>query len=121
LNHGSEESLKELSEAAEDKIKIYSCVIKFNSKISNDEITRINSLRDIEVLQKTPLWVLHRWAPLTRNKIIHRVFLHQLNDYYFICFLMTSAGTYVKEFIHSDLGRTQPNIGSLLNCKADIL
>jgi tRNA U54 and U55 pseudouridine synthase Pus10 len=55
LNHGSEESLKELSEAAEDKIKIYSCVIKFNSKISNDEITRINSLRDIEVLQKTPL------------------------------------------------------------------
>ena len=34
---------------------------------------------------------------------------------------MTSAGTYVKEFIHSDLGRTMPNLGSLLGCEADIL
>ena len=34
---------------------------------------------------------------------------------------MTSAGTYVKEFVHSDLGRTTPNIGSLLNTKSDIL
>lgn len=33
---------------------------------------------------------------------------------------MTSAGTYVKEFIHSDIGRTYPNLGSLLNCDIDI-
>lgn len=35
--------------------------------------------------------------------------------------LDTSAGTYVKEFIHGDLGRTYPNFGALLNCRADIL
>jgi tRNA pseudouridine synthase 10 len=28
---------------------------------------------------------------------------------------------YVKEFVHGDLGRTNPNFGSLLNCTADIL
>lgn len=30
-------------------------------------------------------------------------------------------GTYIKEFVHGDLGRTVPSIGSLLNCRADIL
>ena len=28
--------------------------------------------------------------------------------------LTTQAGTYIKEFVHSDLGRTEPNVGSLL-------
>ena len=35
--------------------------------------------------------------------------------------LTTQAGTYVKEFVHGDLGRTTPNVGALLGCEADIL
>ena len=35
--------------------------------------------------------------------------------------LCTQAGTYVKEFVHSDFGRTHPSVGSLLGCEADIL
>lgn len=30
------------------------------------------------------------------------------------------TGTYIKEFVHGDLGRTLPNIGSLINNAADI-
>lgn len=30
-------------------------------------------------------------------------------------------GTYIKEFVHGDLGRTVPSVGSLLGCRADIL
>jgi tRNA pseudouridine synthase 10 len=26
------------------------------------------------------------------------------------------AGTYIKEFVHGDGGRTTPNLGSLLSC-----
>ncbi len=37
-----------------------------------------------------------------------------------IC-LLASAGTYIKEFVHGDLGRTVPSVGSLLNSEADIL
>ena len=32
-----------------------------------------------------------------------------------------SAGTYIKEFVHGDLGRTTPNVGSLLGKEVDIL
>jgi len=36
--------------------------------------------------------------------------------------LVTEAGTYIKEFVHSDFGRTRPNLASLLgNCTADII
>ena len=31
------------------------------------------------------------------------------------------AGTYIKEFVHGDLGRTQPSLGSILGCEADIV
>ena len=35
--------------------------------------------------------------------------------------LTTQAGTYIKEFVHSDGGRTTPSLGSLLGCTAEIL
>lgn len=58
----------------------------------------------------TPIRVLHRRAPLTREKIIHKIKLIEINDQNYICLLATSAGTYIKEFVHSDLGRTNPNL-----------
>lgn len=69
----------------------------------------------------TPLRVLHRRSPLVRPKTIHYIRVEQLEDNYFIVDLKTESGTYIKEFIHSDFGRTRPSLGSLLGCRADIL
>jgi tRNA pseudouridine synthase 10 len=33
----------------------------------------------------------------------------------------TEAGTYIKEFVHGDLGRTNPSFASLAGATADIL
>jgi tRNA pseudouridine synthase 10 len=33
----------------------------------------------------------------------------------------TEAGTYIKEFVHGDLGRTSPSFASLTGAAADIL
>ncbi len=44
-----------------------------------------------------------------------------LDDHHFNLFMTTSAGTYVKEFVHGDRERTRPNVGRLLGCEADIL
>lgn len=36
--------------------------------------------------------------------------------------LLTEAGTYIKEFVHGDFGRTQPNMSVLLgNVPVDVL
>jgi tRNA pseudouridine synthase 10 len=39
----------------------------------------------------------------------------------FILRLRTQAGTYVKEFVHGDAGRTAPSLGDLLGCRAEII
>ena len=35
--------------------------------------------------------------------------------------LATQAGTYVKEFVHGDFGRTEPNVAQILGCDVDII
>jgi len=35
--------------------------------------------------------------------------------------VLSSAGTYIKEFVHGDLGRTNPNMGELLDSECDIM
>ncbi|EKU21499.1 hypothetical protein NGA_2120120, partial [Nannochloropsis gaditana CCMP526] len=41
---------------------------------------------------------------------------------YFTLHLRTSAGTYIKEFVHGDMGRTRPSVGDLLGgLEADLL
>ena len=44
-----------------------------------------------------------------------------INEHYMQLFVIASAGTYIKEFVHGDLGRTVPSVGEILNSEADIL
>lgn len=52
--------------------------------------------------------------------MIHRLRIRKVNAYTYIVFVLSSAGTYIKEFIHSDLNRTQPHFGDLIDDKCDI-
>ena len=48
--------------------------------------------------------------------------LERVNERFYLLDLETEAGTYVKEFVHGDMGRTQPSLAGLLQCDAaDIL
>ena len=42
-------------------------------------------------------------------------------EFFFKLTLCTQAGTYVKEFVHGDFGRTSPNLCSILKCDVDIV
>ncbi len=35
--------------------------------------------------------------------------------------MLASAGTYIKEFVHGDLERTVPNLGTILQTETDII
>ncbi|XP_021902561.1 putative tRNA pseudouridine synthase Pus10 [Carica papaya] len=76
-----------------------------------------------QILQRTPIRVLHRRSPLEREKLIHWMKIERIvgSSQYFLLHLCTQAGTYIKEFVHGDLGRTHPSIGSILGCRAEIL
>ena len=65
--------------------------------------------------------VLHRRTLMTRDRTIHALHAVQLSSRILQLDLTTQAGTYVKEFVHGDFGRTSPNLGELLGCEADIM
>ena len=67
-------------------------------------------IKDMILHQKTPIRVLHRRSLLNREKTIFRATMGQKYGNYFVCDIEASAGCYIKEFIHGDFGRTQPNL-----------
>lgn len=44
-----------------------------------------------------------------------------LDNQHFKLSLSTQAGTYIKEFVHGDFGRTKPSLGELVGIDCDIL
>lgn len=51
---------------------------------------------------------------MTREKWIYKMKAIKINKNYMILHMISSAGTYIKEFVHGDLGRTTPSVGSIL-------
>lgn len=88
----------------------------------------------MKLTQKTPIRVLHRRTLSDRTRTVYEMWpeeavASELEEKYrsfadriFKLNLVTEAGTYIKEFVHSDFGRTTPNLCSILgNCSADII
>jgi len=57
---------------------------------------------------------------MKREKIIHKVNYKIINEKNIVLYVLSSAGTYIKEFIHGDFDRTIPNLSILMNNEADI-
>lgn len=58
---------------------------------------------------------------MTRQRSISGLSAVLIDPYHFRLRLTTQAGTYVKEFVHGDFGRTKPNLTIILNRFVDIL
>ncbi|KAG5484745.1 hypothetical protein LSCM1_06566 [Leishmania martiniquensis] len=114
-----------LARHSESKVKRYRCVV-WSSRAIDDaaidpHVRAIHAMKDLAIQQKTPLRVLHRRSLHSRPRLIHSMRLTPLNTHWFLLDLETQAGTYVKEFVHGDMGRTTPHLGMLLNTRADII
>ncbi|XP_029793288.1 putative tRNA pseudouridine synthase Pus10 isoform X2 [Suricata suricatta] len=115
------EAIGHMKEGEEEKTKSYSALIWTNKAIQKKDIEFLNDIKDLKIDQKTPLRVLHRRPLAVRTRIIHSMETRYVDEHHFHLYLKTQAGTYIKEFVHGDFGRTKPNIGSLMNMTADIL
>ncbi|EHB15559.1 Putative tRNA pseudouridine synthase Pus10 [Heterocephalus glaber] len=115
------EAIGHMKEGEEEKTKTYSALIWTNKAIQKEDIEFLNGVKDLKIDQKTPLRVLHRRPLAVRSRVIHSMETHYVDEHHFRLYLKTQAGTYIKEFVHGDFGRTNPNIGSLMNLTADIL
>lgn len=122
LQEVSEAQLKLLKEGEDTKRKAYRAVVWSANPMTPELVDAIASVGEITIDQLTPIRVLHRRSLMNRKKTIHTMKAELINPHYAILELQTQAGTYIKEFVHSDLGRTKPSFGEFIKQEqADIL
>ena len=122
LKLSSKAEFEILQAGAADKRKRYACVVWSRRPLLRSDLRSLETtVADLEVKQQTPLRVLHRRSQLIRDKVVYECQCERINAHFFIMRIVTSAGMYVKEFVHGDLRRTSPSVAELLRTEATIL
>lgn len=117
----SREATSRMKEGEEEKTKTYSALIWTQKAIDDTDLEFLRNIKDLKIAQKTPLRVLHRRPLAVRQRLVHSMSAVHLDTHHFTLKLRTQAGTYIKEFVHGDFGRTKPNLCDLMKTDADIL
>lgn len=114
-------AMAELQRDAECHRKTYGCVCWSEMPLTAAMLAGLEAAAPFEVQQKTPVRVLHRRAPVVRPRMVHWLKTEPLSSQLFRLQVSAQAGTYIKEFVHGDFGRTRPSVRSLLGHRAEIL
>ncbi len=115
LEMTNREHSQKIKEEASTNIKEYLAVVQTDGPVEKPELRRVErELSGTEIEQQTPTRVSHRRADLVRKKRIHEIRLKRLKDDRIEAFCKVQGGTYVKELISGDDGRTEPSIASKL-------
>ncbi|KAF9979303.1 putative tRNA pseudouridine synthase Pus10, partial [Modicella reniformis] len=115
------EDTKIIKDGEESKTKCYSAFCWTSNPVDQAMIDAVNEFtnKSFYVEQQTPIRVLQRH--MIRKKQIHSLKAFKLEGHFMVLHLHTEAGTYIKEFVHGDLGRNQPSLASIIGCEADIM
>ena len=77
-------------------------------------IKAVQSLQDIPIAQYTPSRVAHRRADMLRERYIYNSSVDSIDGAIATLTLEAESGTYIKELISGDNGRTKPSISKLI-------
>lgn len=99
--------------------KEYEAQVIFGKSMNNEDIGKICSIGRIE--QKTPLRVRHRRADRARIRKVHSMECTRMEGSECTFKIRCEAGTYIKELINGDGGRTVPNFSSIAGCSAECI
>lgn len=110
------DKVEEIKEKRSDKI--YRALVKLSGEVDNLPLKKIDSLEGT-VRQTTPGRVSHRRADKVRKRDVYWIHWEKVCREELELTVKAEAGTYIKELISGDEGRTDPNIADLLGCNAN--
>ena len=94
---------------------------EFEIQLTDDEIiSKISELNGVELNQRTPKRVSHRRADKIRKRKIIDLYEIKVDDKIVEFKLKAQSGTYIKEMVTSDNGRTEPSVAKLLDLKCEV-
>jgi len=126
LKYSSKERVKNMKLNAENTKKVYNALVISKEKISKDHFdVLLKKLKNVyekqKLQQRTPIRVSHRRADKIREKKIFRVEGKFIKPNVSEFIVEAQGGTYIKELISGDNGRTTPSFSDIygvsLECK----
>ncbi|CAG8616758.1 7928_t:CDS:10 [Ambispora leptoticha] len=121
--NSTEDNGEMVRQGEDNKTKTYSALVCISEQITPKILDSINKYKTtgLTINQKTPIRVLQRRTNMVRQRQIYEIEARALEGQFMVIKLVTAPGTYIKEFVHGDLGKTSPNLSSIIDCTADIL
>ncbi|EDW11212.1 putative tRNA pseudouridine synthase Pus10 [Drosophila mojavensis] len=117
------EQLTHIKTGEEQKRKYYRALCVLDEPVTVDILKKLQISESFIIQQKTPIRVLHRRPLHTRPRSIYSVkaCVSRENRRLLIIDVVSQAGTYIKELVHGEFGRTTPSISSIIGKPIDIL
>jgi tRNA pseudouridine synthase 10 len=98
--------------------KAYRAEVELGEDVDEEELEKLD--RTVGMIdQFTPNRVQHRRAEKTREREIYRIEYKKLGEKKIELKVWAEAGTYIKEFISSDEGNTEPSVAGILGTEAE--
>ncbi len=94
--------------------KVYLVEVESDRELTKEDSGKIESLSGVILKQRTPKRVSHRRSDIIRNRRIMALDVLNIEGNKAMIKIKAEAGTYIKELISSDQGRTRPSIAEIL-------
>ncbi|MFP3872691.1 MAG: tRNA pseudouridine(54/55) synthase Pus10 [Candidatus Natronoplasma sp.] len=119
LEPTKKEKVQEIKQAKADKT--YEVTIRLEETIGRTKFKKVlDELSGVKISQRTPVRVSHRRSDRIRKRRIKGLELKTVDNHAAVLEMTCEAGTYVKEFIHGDEGRTKPNLSEELGTRCEV-
>ena len=101
--------------------KVYLCTIKFEEPVEKSKLQiALDELKGKEIVQRTPIRVMHRRANLKRIRKVYDCKLIEFSDSTAKIEFTCESGMYVKEMVSGDFGRTRPSLSEILGTQCEV-
>ncbi len=120
LEFTDKEKIKEIKEAKYDKTYIASIELPDSIDINRFK-EYILLFKDKTIDQRTPLRVLGNRSDLIRKKEIKYINIEDIHNNIARIKICAESGTYIKELINGDNGRTVPSLSSICNSNLQVI
>uniref|UniRef100_A0A182Q9H7 tRNA pseudouridine(55) synthase n=1 Tax=Anopheles farauti TaxID=69004 RepID=A0A182Q9H7_9DIPT len=116
------EDLVHIRGTEDEKRKFYRALCVTTEPVTEEMVRKLRINEPFVMQQVTPLRVLHRRTLLARPRTVYsvRAFACRENPHAMVVDIVSQAGTYIKELVHSDFGRTGPSFRSIIGKAIDI-
>jgi len=102
--------------------KTYRVRVRFQDDFDHGKLNEVvTSLAGKPISQLTPNRVAHRRANLERTRSIRGMSVEEASGREVVFVVEADSGTYIKELMHGDEGRTQPNVASILGVPCEVV